>query len=189
MKLYYPLHLVNIVLKKNLLRSQALVEYAFFFSIIIITKYYNFYMTKQEREEQSEKKYQAYIVSRDKFLIELKHKVKWSIAYLIYFPIFLILFATVLILIFTLGKLGFYFIPFAGLLFTSWFAIYLIFVITCNYISSNSPALYVLTAIIPIGGFIIGIVMPIHILRWYKEFLRDNTDEKLWKAAFSWKFK
>ena len=146
-------------------------------------------MTKQEREEQSEKKYQEYLVSRDKFLIELKHKVKWSIAYLIYFPIFLILFTTVLILIFTLGKLGFYFIPFAGLLFTSWFAIYLIFVITCNYISSNSPALYVLTAIIPIGGFIIGIVMPIHILRWYKEFLRDNTDEKLWKAAFSWKFK
>lgn len=146
-------------------------------------------MTKQEREVESEKKYQEYIVSRDKFLIELKYKVKWSIAYLIYFPIFLILFTTVLILIFALGKLGFYFIPFAGLLFTSWFAIYLIFVITCNYISSNSPALYVLTAIIPIGGFIIGIVMPIHILRWYKEFLRDNTDEKLWKAAFSWKFK
>ena len=146
-------------------------------------------MTKQEREVESEKKYQEYIVSRDKFLIELKHKVKWSIAYLIYFPIFLILFTTVLILIFTLGKLGFYFIPFAGLLFTSWFAIYLIFVITCNYISSNSPVLYVLTAIVPIGGFIIGIVMPIHILRWYKEFLRDNTDEKLWKAAFSWKFK
>lgn len=120
-------------------------------------------------------------------MIELKHKVKWSIAYLIYFPIFLILFTTILILIFTLGKIGFYFIPFAGLLFTSWFAIYLIFVITCNYISSNSPALYVLTAIILIGGFIIGIVMPIHILRWYKEFLRDNTDEKLWKAAFYWK--
>ena len=146
-------------------------------------------MTKQEREVESEKKYQEYIVSRDKFLIELKHKVKWSIAYLIYFPIFLILFTTVLILIFTLGKLGFYFIPFAGLLFTSWFAIYLIFVITCNYISSNSPALYVLTAIIPIGGFIIGIAMSVHILKWYKEFLRDNTDEKLWKAAFSWKFK
>jgi len=122
-------------------------------------------MTKQEREEQSEKKYQEYIVSRDKFLIELKHKVKWSIAYLIYFPIFLILFTTILILIFTLGKIGFYFIPFAGLLFTSWFAIYLVFVITCNYISSNSPALYVLTAIIPIGGFIIGIAMAIHILR------------------------
>ncbi len=144
-------------------------------------------MTKQEREEKSEKKYQEYILSRDKFLVELKHKVKWSIAYLIYFPIFLILFTTVLILIFTLGKLGFYFIPFAGFLFTSWFAIYLIFVITCNYISSNSPALYVLTAIIPIGGFIIGIAMAVHILKWYKEFLRDNTDEKLWKAAFSWK--
>ena len=57
-------------------------------------------MTKQEREVESEKKYQEYISSRDKFLTELKNKVKWSIAYLIYFPIFLILFTTVLILIF-----------------------------------------------------------------------------------------
>lgn len=144
-------------------------------------------MRKQEREVESEKKYQEYIVSRDKFLIELKHKVKWSIAYLIYFPIFLILFTTVLVLIFTLGKIGFYFIPFAGLLFSSWVAIYLIFVITCNYVSSNKPALYVLTAIIPIGGFIIGIAMAINLLRWYKKFLKNNTDKKLWKAAFYWK--
>ena len=142
-------------------------------------------MRKQEREVESEKKYQEYIVSRDKFLIELKHKVKWSIAYLIYFPIFLILFTTVLVLIFTLGKIGFYFIPFAGLLFTSWAAIYLIFSITNNYVSSNSPALYVLTAIIPIGGFIIGIAMAINLLRWYKKVLRENTDEALKFAIFS----
>ena len=144
-------------------------------------------MTKQEREEKSQKEYEKYLIERDKLFIQWKYRAKWSIAYLIYFPIFLILFTTALVLIFTLGKIGFYFVPFAGLLFTSWFAIYLIFVITCNYISSNSPALYVLTAIIPIGGFIIGIAMAVHILKWYKEFLRDNTDEKLWKAAFSWK--
>lgn len=143
-------------------------------------------MTKQEREEKSQKEYEKYLIERDKLFIQWKYRAKWSIA-LIYFPIFLILFTTALVLIFTLGKIGFYFVPFAGLLFTSWFAIYLIFVITCNYISSNSPALYVLTAIIPIGGFIIGIAMAVHILKWYKEFLRDNTDEKLWKAAFSWK--
>lgn len=110
-------------------------------------------MTKQEREVESEKKYQEYIVSRDKFLIELKHKVKWSIAYLIYFPIFLILFTTVLVLIFTLGKIGFYFIPFAGLLFSSWVAIYLIFALKCNYVSSNGPAIIVLSALIPICGY------------------------------------
>lgn len=144
-------------------------------------------MTKQEREVESEKKYQEYIVSRDKFLIELKHKVKWSIAYLIYFPIFLILFTTVLVLIFTLGKIGFYFIPFAGLLFTSWAAIYLTFGITCNYVSSNTPFMFVLSVLIPIGGFIAGFVMAINLLRWYKKFLRNNTDEKLWKAAFYWK--
>ena len=144
-------------------------------------------MRKQEREVESEKKYQEYIVSRDKFLIELKHKVKWSIAYLIYFPIFLILFTTVLVLIFTLGKIGFYFIPFAGLLFTSWAAIYLIFGITCNYVSSNTPFMFVLSVLIPIGGFIAGFVMAINLLRWYKKFLINNTDEKLWKAAFYWK--
>ena len=144
-------------------------------------------MTKQEREEKSQKEYEESLKERDRLSIKWKYRARWSIAYLIYFPIFLILFTTVLILIFTLGKIGFYFIPFAGLLFTSWAAIYLIFVITCNYVSSNSPALYVLTAIIPIGGFIIGFVMAINLLRWYKKFLINNTDEKLWKAAFYWK--
>ena len=146
-------------------------------------------MTKQEREEKSQKEYEESLKERDRLSVKWKYRAKWSIAYLIYFPIFLILFTTVLILIFTLGKLGFYFIPFAGLLFTSWFAIYLIFVITCNYISSNSPALYVLTAIIPVGGFIIGVAMAIHILKKYKSFLIKNTDEKLWKDTFYWKFR
>ena len=88
---------------------------------------------------------------------------------------------------FTLGKIGFYFIPFAGLLFSSWVAIYLIFALKCNYVSSNGPAIIVLSALIPIGGFIAGIPIAVHILKWYKEFLRDNTNEKLWKAAFYWK--
>ena len=142
-------------------------------------------MTKQEREEKLQQKYEQALKDRVQLIKDWKHRAKWSIAYLIYFPIFLILFTTVLILIFTLGKIGFYFIPFAGLLFTSWFAIYLIFVITFNYVSSNSPALYVLTAIIPIGGFIIGVVMAINLLRWYKKVLRENTDEALKFAIFS----
>ena len=100
-------------------------------------------------------------------MIELKHKVKWSIAYLIYFPIFLILFTTVLVLIFTLGKIGFYFIPFAGLLFSSWVAIYLIFALKCNYVSSNGPAIIVLSALIPIGCFIGGIPIAVHILKCF----------------------
>ncbi len=53
--------------------------------------------------------------------------------------------------------------------------------------SSNGPAIIVLSALIPIGGFLAGVPIAVHILKWYKEFLRDNTDEKLWKAAFSWK--
>ena len=142
-------------------------------------------MTKQEREEKLQQKYEQALKDRVQLIKDWKHRAKWSIAYLIYFPIFLILFTTVLVLIFTLGKIGFYFIPFAGLLFTSWFAIYLIFVITFNYVSSNSPALYVLTAIIPIGGFIIGVVMAINLLRWYKKVLRENTDEALRFAIFS----
>ena len=137
-------------------------------------------MTKQEREEKLQQKYEQALKDRVQLIKDWKHRAKWSIAYLIYFPIFLILFTTVLILIFTLGKIGFYFIPFAGLLFTSWFAIYLIFVITFNYVS-----LYVLTAIIPIGGFIIGVVMAINLLRWYKKVLRENTDEALRFAIFS----
>ena len=144
-------------------------------------------MTKQEQEEKSQKEYEESLKERDRLSVQWKYRARWSIAYLIYFPIFWILFTTVLIFIFTLGKLGFYFIPFAGLLFTSWVAIYLIFIITCNYVSSNGPAIYVLTAIIPIGGFIIGFAMAINLLRWYKKFLRNNTDEKLWKAAFYWK--
>ena len=142
-------------------------------------------MTKQEREQKLQQKYEQALKDRVELIKDWKHRAKWSIAYLIYFPIFLILFTTVLVLIFTLGKIGFYFIPFAGLLFTSWFAIYLIFAITFNYVSSNSPALYVLTAIIPIGGFIIGVVMAINLLRWYKKVLRENTDEALKFAIFS----
>lgn len=142
-------------------------------------------MTKQEREEKLQQKYEQALKDRVQLIKDWKHRAKWSIAYLIYFPIFLILFTTVLVLIFTLGKIGFYFIPFAGLLFTSWAAIYLIFSITNNYVSSNSPALYVLTAIIPIGGFIIGIAMAINLLRWYKKVLRENTDEALKFAIFS----
>ena len=142
-------------------------------------------MTKQEREEKLQQKYEQALKDRVQLIKDWKRRAKWSIAYLIYFPIFLILFTTVLILIFTLGKIGFYFIPFAGLLFTSWAAIYLIFSITNNYVSSNSPALYVLTAIIPIGGFIIGIAMAINLLRWYKKVLRENTDEALKFAIFS----
>ena len=144
-------------------------------------------MTKQEREEKSQKEYEKYLIERDKLFIQWKYRVKWSIAYLIYFPIFLILFTTALVLIFTLGKIGFYFVPFAGLLFTSWAAIYLTFGITCNYVSSNTPFMFVLSVLIPIGGFIAGFVMAINLLRWYKKFLRNNTDEKLWKAAFYWK--
>ena len=142
-------------------------------------------MTKQEREEKLQQKYEQALKDRVQLIKDWKNRAKWSIAYLIYFPIFLILFITVLVLIFTLGKIGFYFIPFAGLLFTSWFAIYLIFVITNNYVSSNGPAIYVLTAIIPIGGFIIGVVMAINLLRWYKKVLRENTDEALRFAIFS----
>ena len=142
-------------------------------------------MTKQEREEKLQQKYEQALKDRVQLIKDWKRRAKWSIAYLIYFPIFLILFTTVLILIFILGKIGFYFIPFAGLLFTSWAAIYLIFVITNNYVSSNGPAIYVLTAIIPIGGFIIGVVMAINLLRWYKKVLRENTDEALKFAIFS----
>lgn len=142
-------------------------------------------MTKQEREEKLQQKYEQALKDRVQLIKDWKHRARWSIAYLIYFPIFLILFTTAIILIFTLGKIGFYFIPFAGFLFTSWAAIYLIFVITNNYVSSNSPAIYVLTAIIPIGGFIIGVVMAINLLRWYKKVLRENTDEALKFAIFS----
>ena len=144
-------------------------------------------MTKQEREEKLQQKYEQALKDRVQLIKDWKRRARWSIAYLIYFPIFLILFTTVLVLIFTLGKIGFYFIPFAGLLFTSWFAIYLIFALKCNYVSSNGPAIIVLSALIPIGGFIGGIPIAVHILKWYKEFLRDNTNEKLWKAAFYWK--
>jgi len=144
-------------------------------------------MTKQEREEKSQKEYEESLKEGDRLSVKWKYRARWSIAYLIYFPIFLILFTTVLILIFTLGKIGFYFIPFAGLLFTSWAAIYLTFGITCNYVSSNTPFMFVLSVLIPIGGFIAGFVMAINLLRWYKKFLRNNTDEKLWKAAFYWK--
>ena len=144
-------------------------------------------MTKQEREEKSQKEYEESLKERDRLSVKWKYRARWSIAYLIYFPIFLILFTIVLILIFVLGKLGFYFIPFAGLLFTSWAAVYLIFVITCNYVSSNTPFMFVLSVLIPIGGFIAGFVMAISLLRWYKKFLINNTDEKLWNAAFYWK--
>ena len=146
-------------------------------------------MTKQEREEKSQKEYEESLKERDRLSVKWKYRAKWSIAYLIYFPIFLILFITVLILIFTLGKLGFYFIPFAGLLFTSWAAIYLIFGITCNYVSSNTPFMFVLSVLIPIGGLIAGVVMAIHILKKYKLFLIKNTDKRLWEDTFYWKFK
>lgn len=144
-------------------------------------------MTKQEREEKSQKEYEESLKERDRLSVQWKYRAKWSIAYLIYFPIFLILFTTVLILVFTLGKLGFYFIPFAGLLFTSWAAIYLIFGITCNYVSSNTPFMFVLSVLIPIGGFIVGVVMSIHILKKYKMFLIKNTDKRLWEDTFYWK--
>ena len=142
-------------------------------------------MTKQEREEKSQKEYEQALKDRVQLIKDWKHRAKWSIAYLIYFPIFLILFTTVLVLIFTLGKIGFYFIPFAGLLFTSWAAIYLTFGITNNYVSSNTPFMFVLSVLIPIGGFIIGVVMAINLLRWYKKVLRENTDEALRFAIFS----
>ena len=142
-------------------------------------------MTKQEREEKLQQKYEQALKDRVQLINDWKHRAKWSIAYLIYFPIFLILFTTVFILIFTLGKIGFYFIPFAGLLFTSWAAIYLIFGITNNYISSNTPFMFVLSVLIPIGGFIAGVVMAINLLRWYKKVLRENTDEALKFAIFS----
>ena len=142
-------------------------------------------MTKQEREEKLQQKYEQALKDRVQLIKDWKHRAKWSIAYLIYFPIFLILFTTVLVLIFTLGKIGFYFIPFAGLLFTSWAAIYLIFGITCNYVSSNTPFMFVLSVLIPIGGFIAGFVMAINLLRWYKKVLRENTDEALRFAIFS----
>ena len=144
-------------------------------------------MTKQEREEKSQKEYEESLKERDRLSVKWKYRARWSIAYLIYFPIFLILFTTVLILIFTLGKLGFYFIPFVGLLFTSWAAIYLIFGITCNYVSSNTPFMFVLSVLIPIGGFIIGFTMAIHILKKYKMFLIKNTDKRLWEDTFYWK--
>ena len=146
-------------------------------------------MTKQEREEKSQKEYEESLKERDRLSVKWKYRARWSIAYLIYFPIFLILFTTVLILIFTLGKLGFYFILFAGLLFTSWAAIYLIFGITCNYVSSNTPFMFVLSVLIPIGGFIAGFAMAIHILKKYKMFLIKNTDKRLWEDTFYWKFK
>ena len=136
-------------------------------------------MTKQEREEKSQKEYEESLKERDRLSFKLKYRARWSIAYLIYFPIFLILFTTVLILIFTLGKLGFYFIPFVGLLFTSWAAIYLIFGITCNYVSSNTPFMFVLSVLIPIGEFIIAFTMAIHILKKYKMFVIKNTDKRL----------
>ena len=142
-------------------------------------------MTKQEREEKLQQRYEQALKDRVQLIKDWKHRAKWSIAYLIYFPIFLILFTTVLVLIFTLGKIGFYFIPFAGLLFTSWVAIYLIFSITNNYVSSNTPFMFVLSVLIPIGGFIAGIVIAINLLRWYKKVLRENTDEALKFAIFS----
>ena len=146
-------------------------------------------MTKQEREEKSQKEYEESLKERDRLSVKWKYRARWSIAYLIYFPIFLILFTTILILIFTLGKIGFYFIPFAGLLFTSWAAIYLTFGITCNYVSSNTPFMFVLSVLIPIGGFIAGFAMAIHILKKYKLFLIKNTDKRLWEDTFYWKFK
>ena len=61
-------------------------------------------MTKQEREEKSQKEYEESLKERDRLSVKWKYRARWSIAYLIYFPIFWFYLLLFLFLFLLLGK-------------------------------------------------------------------------------------
>lgn len=142
-------------------------------------------MTKKEKEAKQQENYKKWIEARDEELKNWKTRIKWMKIFLIYSIVALIVFPALLsICILKMNKKTIFLIPVVFLVLILWIAIYLKFVIKCDYNSHFSPFYLVFPIIWPFGFVIVGFAFLISLYKSYKNWLEMYTDENIEYAAF-----
>ncbi|WP_406615687.1 hypothetical protein ACJA25_00520 [Mycoplasmopsis hyopharyngis] len=142
-------------------------------------------MTKKEKEAKQQENYKQWIKARDEGLKNWKYRIKWMKIFLIYSIVSLIILPVLLsVCILKVNLITIFLIPLIPLLFGLWIAIYVMFVIKCDYNKLFTNFYLIFPIIWPFGFVLVGFAFLIRLYKSYKNWIKLNTDENIKYAAF-----